>query len=183
MTGTTLTNPDFVYNICESLRLTCVSISTLAYDRSFVPIGQPVWEASEDCSTQLTVSWVRGFAAAPGRIEDRSRTNAIRTAVRPALDLEVQFVRCVTGMDDDGEPPTALELAADAKEIMSEAWALWVGLQNAKFTNALWTAIPDVEDEDFTPPECARVDIDPVVPMGPQGNRAGYKIPLLVSLG
>lgn len=178
---------DYVWCLCESLRQHVGDIlggdGGNPFGVSYVSMNAPAWDLGDDenCSDIMTVHWVSTLRAAPGRQEDRNRRNALPHA-RLAVQMEIQMIWCATGVVDDGPPPPEL-LAAESRRFYSLAWTAYVRLvrESVKTPAELFPLTTDCVG--WEPPDCSRVDVDPIVPMGPQGSGAGFRIPILVELG
>ena len=103
-------------------------------ERSFVSPGSPAL----DCCDQLTVhvAGVSQLPTGPHTHKDSARKNIVT--------LVVTATRCVHGLKDDGQPPDATDLEADAAQMNADGWALWNHLWNLMRSGDLLTLCDEV---------------------------------------
>lgn len=125
--------------------------------RSYVAIEEPAW----DCS-QLTVSLL---GVRPKLFADARQA---KCSVVPIASYRVALVDCVPGPDNKGHAPKMTALHQASQALNGEAWRLWKGL------TAAWKA--------GVFGDCKLVDFLGLAPFTPQGNLAGYRVDVEVTL-
>lgn len=83
----------------------------------------------------------------------------------PRVELILRIMRCVATIDDDGVPPTAAQITADALRVLEDP---------AQLVDALyaWAA---------SEPPHLTVDFGPIEPIGPEGGLVGHFVPVVIA--
>lgn len=139
-----------------------------APSRGFVSPGAPAW----DCCDQLTVHVVSPQLAPTspgvGALSDQRRFN-LGDYVN-YITLTATILRCVPTLDDDGNLPTVTAMDAAAQTILSDLWAVWNVLSQAKAAGTLFAG------------RCREMTFTPAVSQNPQGGCGGWEISAIVQL-
>lgn len=155
---------EYLFAVRDALNATAAG----APSRGFVSPGSPAW----DCCDQLTVH-VSGPAMAPtspgaGALSDAHRFNL--SGYVNLVTLVATILRCVPTVDDDGGFPSPAASDAAAQVILSDLWAVWNHLANAKADGTLFGGT------------CREMVWAPAVALNPQGGCGGWEITTVVQL-
>lgn len=85
------------------------------------------------------------------------------------VDVAVHLIRCAPVVDDEGSPPPASDIEANARVILADAWTMLQGVVAGLQAGTLLGT-------------CARVLIASLDSYGPEGGAAGSVLRLNVSL-
>ncbi len=112
-----------------------------------------------------------GTSPARAILDPGHRSGAYQRVNLPTLNLLV--MRCVPGFGagpTDATLPSSTALAAVARQVYADGWALWVEISRAVKAGALFS-------------RCSEVYFDAGVPQDPSGGCAGWLMTLRVNLG
>ena len=137
-------------------------------DRQYVANGPPP-DVAWDCR-QLTVALVRLFSGTPGL----ERTGRVAGGFGPcatiwSAEYLIELVRCVAGLDDQGDSPDATVIDAEAATLLTDLYVLQQGLADAAAAGELGA-------------RCDDVAIGNVTLVGPEGGMAAVRVPIQVQL-
>lgn len=123
--------PDLIGPIMGTL-LTCAQDALNSYSRpvglvSLVPGGEVAWDNCCDDGGQLYVRLVEMYPS--GRPFPNADGQAACAPVMLAARLAVGVIRCAHTVDDNGVPPSAAELTADALSMTADASILLEALK------------------------------------------------------
>lgn len=164
-----------LYDLAEELLDFCVvaldELPALAPERRYVCSGLP----AIDCE-QLTVNVFQVGEAST--VPQETVMDTFRRA-NPYPRLNIVFLvitiqrECYPGPTLGASPttPEVADLAAASRLLYADAWQLW---------NAVKAGLED--GELFTRAGCRFVGWQPLQPLGPEGNMAGWTFPLQVQL-
>ena len=134
-----------------------------APDRSFVSPGA----SADDCCPQLTV-WAERVTESPS---SPGFTTGVPSCERINLvTLIARIVRCLPGMQENGNFPNADALEAAATQKDADGWALWNHVFNQHCAGLLFE-------------ECGEVHWDGLSSVNPSGGCAGWQLQVRASLG
>lgn len=71
-----------------------------------VPGDQVAMDYTGDCTDACGMAWVRLVAAYPSTIIGQATTTPGNCGSMLGLDVEIGVVRCVQGLNEDGDPPS-----------------------------------------------------------------------------
>lgn len=129
-------------------------------DRQFVSPGAVAF----DCE-QLAIEVTRAFHGLPALELGR-----VGCAAPLSVDLRLTLTReCISLMDTQGNPPSDIALNDNAHELYLDGWALYNGILEAWY------------DKDFSE-ACNSMALGPLLPVGPEGNHAGWTLALTIQL-
>jgi len=77
--------------------------------------------AGQDCGDRCGMAWVRLITMYPSVTLGEPSIEADNCGKLLGFDVEVGIVRCVSTPDEDGNPPTAAEVLADAELQVADA--------------------------------------------------------------
>jgi len=77
-----------------------------------------------DCADACGMAWVRLVALYPSTSIGQPSEQPGNCSLMLGLDIEIGMVRCASGMDEAGTPPTAGQLLADTELQVADALAM-----------------------------------------------------------
>lgn len=171
-------SPDYVSRIAHAVLTSAAATLSPAPTTQFVSAGKPVADGCDQLAVWLDAfKLVRPRTGARGAgafAEDRQSLNP--QGGLPAIDLQVQLIRCgapdVTG-GFQPQSPEATALDAFATAQLTDGWALYRGLLAAWNAGSLFAGLEHAP---------ASVVIGQGTPYGVEGGLAGWQIPITVSL-
>jgi hypothetical protein len=116
---------DPVWAIAEEL-LSCLESTLADYNapacRTFIaPGGPPPWDACCDCGTGDGQAWVQIAQVSPTDNFPLAQTGAMRCPPSGQLVVvNVGVLRCAATVDDQGRPPSAARMTADAAKVQRD---------------------------------------------------------------
>jgi hypothetical protein len=145
--------------LCNDLLASALSCITNPPARQFVAHGR--W--AHDCEAvvvAITSIAMEPFAPA-------------MCATKDVVSMSVYVVRCFVDMDDDGNPPAAADITADAVQAAGDLGALVGGLGDRWGAGTLFPSIVHLT--------CEQVTFVGSNPIGPEGGLAGWELQLTVN--
>lgn len=137
-------------------------------ERRYVAAGSPNIIAADDEHLAVALSQIAsstgGTAGVTGYL-----SRAAGATGPPRATLTARLMRCVSTIDDSGEPPTVAELHADGVRLLADPGRLLTALFKWRET----------EVHPLNPN--AIVDIGNVEVIGPMGGLAGHAVPIQIS--
>lgn len=127
--------------------------------RRYLAPGQQAGVAVDDEHLCVALVQLRRTAAEGSR-QSPSPGKGVGAAMLASATYMLRLMRCVATVDDEGHPPTAAQVTADALAVWADAGQL----MDAVYA---WAA---AEPHNLT------VDPGPVEPHGPEGGFAGHSI-------
>lgn len=139
-----------------------------APDRQFVSPGQPVFDCCDQLAVEMTI--VNDADTTPGGLAAGKRALMGRI---PHVTLTAWATRCIPSILDNGMGsvviPTPEELTASARQLDTDAWALYNHVYNA------------IRAEEFLT-LCGEAFFVGVVPVLPSGGCGGWTVTIRASL-
>lgn len=129
--------------------------------RSFVTIGQPVWDNC--CDGQLAVIVDRIYVAG---VYPASDAQPITCTSQIAGEFTLQLIRCVPTMTEGGDPPTAAALSASAQNIYADMYIAY---------RSVICCLAQYKKQRLFTMRDART-------IGPQGGCAGFEVKFSIQL-
>ena len=120
-----------------------------------LPGAEVAWDYTGTCDDEgnCGMAWVRLIAAYPSSVIGQPSEQPGNCSSLIGMDVEIGILRCVSMPEDDGTPPPAVDLQADAALQIADAMAL---------RKAATCCAPE---KDFV--------LGAYVPIGPAGGLAG----------
>lgn len=157
---------DTIYNLAMQVlgRATSglATICAIEPIRVYVATGNIAWD--DCCDGQLSVNVTRIYGSS--RFPADSAAEMLQCALpMTAIEMSISMLRCVTAMDEDGNPPTPEVVTAQSRRTLGEARAIWRSVLCFLFENKdTFSAV--VRGQNF---------------LGPEGGFAGSE--LLITIG
>lgn len=135
-------------------------LTTSLPDRQYWTIGNV---ALDDCG-QLVVTGTAINEGLPVLGNVLGNADGVADFSPYALSFSIGLVRCLTTMDDRGNPPSPAQIEADNASIAADGWMLTVGLRKAHFDSAAFLG------------GCQNLHLVQAIPIGPEGAQAGWQV-------
>lgn len=137
-------------------------------ERRYLAAGSPNILAADDEHLAVALSaMAAGTTGVAGSVGQLSRAAGAQGP--PRATITARLMRCVSTIDDSGEPPTAVELHADGLRLLADPGRLLTALFAWRLS----------ELEAFNPNPT--VEIGNVEVIGPMGGLAGHAVPIVIS--
>lgn len=170
-----MTNASSLYGAAAELLAKAVSI--LAGTPGGAPANQYVSHGppAYDCCSTVTVH-VGQLNMGPFRrgAEGTTIFDPLQTNVVPTVPLVITALRCASAQPQGGMQislPAAAKIAEDAALVYADGWSLFIGVNKAFRDNTLFSGFP-----------CRPFQVDPAIPISPEGGCLGWAISLQVAL-
>lgn len=154
---------DVAAQILERAKLALSSVCAIEPIRTYVATGVIAWD--DCCDGQLSVNVTRVYVST--RFPSDAAAEMLQCTVPfTAIEMTVSLLRCVTAMDEDGNPPPADVITEESKRTLLEARAIWRAILCYMFENRdVWSSA--VRGQNM---------------LGPEGGFAGSELQITIGL-
>lgn len=137
-------------------------------ERRYLAAGSPTILAADDEHLAVALSAMHSGITPRSLNQTGVPSRGARSMHVPRADFKVRLMRCVSTIDDSGQPPTPDELTTDGLRLLADP-------------GRLLTALFDWQNHDtqpvFTNPEVVIGDVEVV---GPMGGLAGHMVTVII---